>query len=300
MVLPGKVMFCDACEMAAIAAAGTQLFVGDFSRQFFPGLDHEDVEPQILEMLGLAAARRNAIRTVYPFEVTERSLRFAGTADFNIYTFLLLGKSLDFGGPANVDHLTTYYRRYFEDAVCWALRRAGFVVEILSIPREFRGLPQALAPALREVSTRFGESAILLEDKLMPHDNDLDVDVLASPCLGNTSRGGWPTFQIQCATGAVTLLQSKLQEGSETFGTVWEKGFYPGSAIRAVATHDDLLALHDVHWDRLGKAGWVIDRTKIAHLSSGERPIAHVNEFINFWAELWAARIEIGWQNALE
>ena len=71
---------------------------------------------------------------------------------------------------------------------------------------------------------------------------------------------------------------------------------------RGVATPDDLLALHDNHWLRLGQVGLVLDRTRIAHLASTNRPIPLLNEVDLHWQALWAARNEIawqtGWQNA--
>jgi hypothetical protein len=167
---------------------------------------------------------------------------------------------------------------------------------VLSEPRGFRGLNVQLAPALREIANHFNEPATLREDKLVPGDNDLDVDVLAVPIVGNASRGGWPVIQIQCATGAIVHLESKLGEGALTFATVWEAGFFPGSRIRAVATPDDLLKLHEVHWFRLGQAGWVLDRTRIAYLSSTNRVIQLLPEVTAYWQDLWAARNDIDWQ----
>jgi hypothetical protein len=151
-------------------------------------------------------------------------------------------------------------------------------------------------PALRELSDRFREAAVLREDRLVPGDNDLDVDVLAVPVLGNASRGGWPIIQIQCATGVIGQLEAKLGEGALTFATVWETGFFLGSRIRAVATPDDLLKLNDVHWLRLGQAGWVLDRTRIAYLSSGNRVVPLLKEVIDYWNDLWAARKDVAWQ----
>jgi len=296
MVLPVNVAFCDAAELAAIMLQ-QPLFEGDLARQFFPGQVLADVEAELKDMLSLAKARQAAIRGVYPFTVTDRSIVFNPSIDFNVYTFLLLGRALNFGGPVNADRLLRRFRRLFEDVVSWSLKKAGFSAEVLSEPRRFRGLSVQLAPALRQISDRFKESAVLRPDFLLSSDNDLDVDVVAVPIVGNASRGGWPSFQIQCATGDVAQLQSKLQEGSDTFGTVWHKGFFPGSCIRAVATPDDLITLTDQDWHRLGQAGWVLDRTRIAHLSSGDRAIPLLNEVTNYWAELWAARLEIDWQN---
>jgi hypothetical protein len=295
MTLPGSVALCDAVELAAVALQ-KPLFDQDLTKQFFPGQAAADVEAEVKEVFNLAKARRAAAQSGYPFAVTDHSITFQQPGEFSAYTFLLLGRTLEFGGPANVDELLRSFRRLFEDVVSWSLRKAGFTCEVLSIPREFRGLHVELAPALRQISDRFKETGILREDRLAPHDNDLDVDVLAVPIVGNASRGGWPIIQIQCATGPVTQLESKLSEGALNFATVWETGFFPGSRIRAVATPDDLIKISEVHWFRLGQAGWVLDRTRLAYLSSTNRVAPLLNEVTAYWNELWAARTDIAWQ----
>jgi hypothetical protein len=295
MTLPGSAALCDAVELAAIALQ-KPLFDKDLMKQFFPGQAASDVEADVKEVFTLAKARLIAAQSGYPFSVTDHSIAFHEPAEFNAYIFLLLGRTLDFGGPAEADELLRGFRRFFEDVVSWSLRKAGFTCEVLSEPREFRGLDVQLAPALRRISERFQETAILREDKLAPHDNDLDVDVLAIPIVGNATRGGWPVIQIQCATGPVAQLESKLGEGAFNFASVWEAGFFPGSRIRAVATPDDLIRMSDVHWFRLGQGGWVLDRTRIAYLSSSNRAVPVVNEVAAYWLDLWAARTEIAWQ----
>lgn len=295
MTLPDTVALCDAVELAAISL-GKPLFDKDLSKQFFPGQSHADVEADIKDVLALAKARQAASSAVYPFVANDHSITFNQVLGFNIYTFMLLGRALNFGGPVNVDELLRGFRRHFEDVVSWSLRKAGFLSEVLSIPRDYRGLHVELAPALREISNRFKEAAVLREDRLAPHDNDLDVDVLAVPVTGNSSRSGWPVFQIQCATGAIVELEAKLGEGATTFGTVWETGFFPGNRIRAVATPDDLLKLDEVHWYRLGQAGWVLDRTRIAYISSTNRVVPLLPKVENCWTDLWNARTDIAWQ----
>ncbi len=295
MTLPETVALCDAVEIAAIALK-VPLFSKDLDKQLFAGLSSADTEADIKDVFAIARARWAAAPNVYPFIVTDYSIEFKHSDDFNIYTFLLLGRSLRFGGPANAENLLTNFRKLFEDVVSWALRKAGFASEVLSIPREFRGLHVQLAPALRQISERFREAAILRPDRLAPHDNDLDVDVLAVPIIGNATRGGWPIICVQCATGDVSHLQAKLGEGDHTFGTVWETGFYDGSQIRAVATPDDLLRIDEVHWLRLGKSGWVLDRTRIAYLSATDRPVPLLPEVNTYWTDLWAARNHIDWR----
>lgn len=295
MVLPEKVTLSDAIELAAIAM-GKSLSEKDLGKQFFPSQDMADVEADLHDALELARSRQAACPASYPFEVTDRSIRFNRLDGFNPYAFLLLGRSLNFGGPVDCECMLDRFRDRFEDLVCWAMRKFGFAAEVLSIPRGPRGLNTKLAPALREIAVRFREPAVLREDLLMPHDNDLDVDVLGVPIIGNGDRGGWPVFQIQCATGAIGALESKVSEGAANFTTVWEKGFFIGSRIRGAATPDDLLALHETYWHRLGQVGWIIDRTRIAYLASGERDIPVPDTVIELWDQLWAAKDEISWQ----
>lgn len=306
MTLPETVDLCDAVELAALTLK-KGLSVTDLTRLFFPG-QHADENPadprdgaapemKIRDALGLAATRSAACVSGYPFEVTERSIKAQRIIAFNPYVFLLLGRTLNFGGPENSEGLLRAFRKHFEDVVCWAMRKAGFASEVLSEPRAARGLPVPIGPALRELAARFGEAAMLLEEKLEPADNDLDVDVLAVPLKNNARRGGWPVFLIQCATGKLVELQAKVSEGSSTFSGVWERGFFEACCVRTGATPFDLLILSENHWERLGKAGWILDRTRIAYLASsgGNTPVPKA--VATFWNRLWAARSEIDWQS---
>jgi hypothetical protein len=303
MILPQKALLSDALELAALVLQ-KPLSLTDLSRLFFPGQDWErpverdDATPnaKLRDALGLALMRRTACGMAYPFDVSDRSIQARTITDFDPYVFLLLGRTLNFGGPTDREALLRAFRQHFEDVVCWAMRKAGFLAEVLSEPRAQRGLPVALAPALRELANRFGEAALLVENKLAPNDNDLDVDVVAVPWKGNGCRGGWPAVLIQCATGAIATLQSKVGEGAETFRTVWDNGFFPASLVRTGATPHELLALPQVYWNRLGEAGWILDRTRIVHLVSVGRAVPLPPEVFVFWARLWAARQEIDWQ----
>lgn len=276
----------------------------DLSRLFFPGqdwekpADHGDASPnaKLRDAFGLAQLRRSACGEGYPFEISDRAITAAEVLAFHPYVFLLLGRSLNFGGPKEADALLREFRKCFEDAVCWALRKAGFVAEVLSEPRAARGLPVKLAPALRELVNRFGEAAVLDEGKLEPDDNDLDVDVLAVPLRGNAKRGGWPVFLIQCATGALVDLQAKVEEGKLTFPSVWVNGFHGASSVRTGATPDDLLYLSGVHWNRLCAAGWILDRTRIVFLASCPGKVPLPRDLSSLWGRLWAARRDIDWQ----
>src|SRR5205809_681016 len=171
MTLPETVRLCDAIELATIAI-GKPLFSADFAKQLFPAQQFDEIESALKEAFQLSLRRRAAAPTVYPFDVTERSLSFQATrftgsnVNFNVYAFLLLGRSLEFGGPPNTKKLQEKFRRHFEDTVSWSLRRAGFLSEVLSKPRGYRGLHTQLKPALRQISERFRESAILKEERL--------------------------------------------------------------------------------------------------------------------------------------
>jgi len=303
MTLPQTVSLCDALEVAAINLQ-RPLSLTDLSRLFFPGLDWDkpadlgDASPdaKLRDALGLALARRAACGAAYPFDVSDRSIKAADIAAFDPYVFLLLGRTLNFGGPEETNSLLRGFREHFEDVVCWAMQQAGFVAEVLSEPRAKRGLPVQLEPALRELVNRFDEAAVLLQDKLVADDNDLDVDVLAVPVKGNGKRGGWPVMLIQCSTGAIKMLQSKVDEGAKTFGTVWDNGFFPGSLMRGGATPYELLGLAQVQWNRLSEAGWILDRTRIVHLASVGGEIALPPDVSKFWSRLWAARHDIDWR----
>ncbi|MCX6979168.1 MAG: hypothetical protein NTV08_00160 [Verrucomicrobia bacterium] len=295
MVLPETVSLTDAIELAAMSI-GKTLSDKDLGKQFYPSQDMADVEADLHDALELARARQAACEKIYPFDVTDRSITFAGLKGFNAYAFLLLGRALNFGGPVECEQMLGEFRDGFEDVVCWAMRKYGFTAEVLSIPRAPRGLPTQLAPALREIALRFREPATLRDDRLMPHDNDLDVDVLGVPIIGNGDRGGWPVFQIQCATGSISGLEAKIGEGASNFTSAWEKGFFLGSRVRGAATPDDLLTLDETYWHRLGQAGWIIDRTRIAYLASGDRDIPLPPSVAKFWDQIWAVRGEISWQ----
>src|SRR5688500_17589501 len=102
MTLPESVRLCDAVELAAIALQ-KPLFDKDLTKQFFPGLPPADVEGDIKNVFALAKARGAAAPIGYPFTVTDHSITFQQPPDFNVYNFLLLGRALEFGGPAQVD-----------------------------------------------------------------------------------------------------------------------------------------------------------------------------------------------------
>jgi len=304
MVLPEVAAVSDAVELAAINNPGA-LSLGDLQTIFFATEDGQSAgesssEVILKEALDLAARREQSCCGEYPFQVTDRTIRFTGIDRINSYLFLLLGRSLGMGITESRSHLLASFQRYFEDMTCWGFRNCGFECEVLSIPREFRGLPKKLPTALKELSKRFGASAELDPTRILSCDNDLDVDIVAAPIKGNEMRYGWPTVVIQCATGAVSGLQSKMDEGHETFCGVWKSGFNSRNCIRSLATPYDLLSLNDVYWRRLSNSGWILDRTRLSYLCSfGRGKKSLPPEVLEFWNELWDAREEIDWRNSV-
>jgi len=295
MKLPDSAVLCDAMELAALVMR-LELSTQDLARQFFPGMPDVEVQTDIRDALALAMHRKKACGVGYPFVVGERNIKAESIDSFNPYLFLLFGRTLNFGGPKKANKLLARFRANFEDLVCWSLRRAGFVAEVLSEPRGPRGLHKRLPLALRQLADRFGEVAALKLEALMPDDNDLDVDVVAVPLRSMNTRGGWPIFLIQCATGTIQDLQGKVDEGAKTFSTCWEGGFFSGSSIRSGATPDDLLALHVIHWNRLSHSGWILDRTRIVYLASAGKDVPVPKPVLDLWKDLCGAYPEIDWQ----
>jgi hypothetical protein len=124
-----------------------------------------------------------------------------------------------------------------------------------------------LQPALVQIAERFGEDAFLDETRFAPHDSDLDVDVVATPAVGDRAIGGWPTLLVQCATGPVQELNNKILEVSNTFCSVWGRGFNRTATLRGGATPDELLQLGPVFWRRLHDAGFVLHRMRLVNLA---------------------------------
>lgn len=300
MQSPRISLLCDSIELAALNH-NSSLSLDDLGRIFYPGSDVLDSpeEPgsvaELVDALSLAKQRSISCNGLYPFTVSERAIESKATGDFDVYLFLLLGASLKIGGPPNLGTLQSNFRRFFEDLVCAALRSAGFSAEVISIPREFRNLPKSLIPSLEQVNLRFGDIGVLHHEKITSDDNDLDTDIVCVPLPGNGGRSSWPSIQIQCATGSLPSLQSKIQEGSETFGSVWKVGFSKSVSLRAAATPDELLRLVDVHWDRLCLGGWILDRTRITYLASRGEIKGVPNEVTTFWKDLWVSKGNLNW-----
>jgi hypothetical protein len=288
----------DAVELAALLLH-EQLSEKDIVSQLMTGIPDDEVDDLVRDALAVAKQRAVACPQGYPFEVSQKAVCAKPISAFNPYLFLLLGSSLKRGGAAIPPALEDGFRRYFEDLVRWSLRKAGFTAEVLSEPRSERGLPRSLKPALREICNRFGEKADLDERKLTSHDNDLGVDVVATFPLIDIGRSGRPVFLLQCATGDLDALESKITEKQEVFAGVWRWGFYSKSCIRGGATPNDLLKLERVYWDRLCEHGWVIDRMRIVQLAhcAGEDEVPVPRGLLKLWEDLRDAAPNLDWRN---
>lgn len=288
---------CDAVELAALFFQ-KDLSLKDLLGELGQGLSGPDINAYLQDALGMAQQRARACGECYPFTVSPRQIAAKPVAAFETYTFLLLGSSLKMGGVADRDELAREFRGQFEDVVCWCLRRADCCAEILSIPRGPRGLPTPLKRALVEIASRFGEPADLIEAKVTTDDNDLGVDVVATWPRIDSGRSGRPIVLVQCATGPVTDLSSKLGEKVNVFPGVWEYGFYQESSVRTVATPDDLLGLERVHWDRLSAQGWVLDRLRLVQLAGmAKQDQAVPTGVATLWQKLSKCIVTLDWRN---
>jgi hypothetical protein len=130
-------------------------------------------------------------------------------------------------------------------------------------------------------------------------DNDLGVDVLATNTIPDATRSGKPVFLIQCATGTLNDLESKMTEKLNVFPGVWKKGFYAASSIRCGATPDDLLSLQPVFWDRLCKNGWVLDRMRLVRMANfGSIALPMCPGLLQLWNDLFASIPIFDWRTA--
>jgi len=267
MKLPASAALCDAIEIGALQL-GMALSPENVLAEVFANSTNESDRNLVFETFLVATLRAKASPNGYPFSATPRNLspKPIGRA-FSPYLFLLLGVSAAQRGMLPNQTLARKFRREFEDFVCWVLRRCGFLAEVLSEPRTHRGLDRSLQPALLQIAERFGEEAFLNETKFAPDDNDLDVDVVATPAAGDRTIGGWPTLLVQCATGPVQQLHNKILEVSNTFCSVWNRGFNRKATLKGGASPDELLQLEPVFWGRLHEAGFVLHRMRLVNLA---------------------------------
>jgi hypothetical protein len=257
---------CDAIE-TGVLQLGRSLTPQDVVKEV-QGVADNNTADLVHDAFSVAIQRATFCPKGYPFVASDRLIERKPSKGFSAYLFLLLGCSLKHGGAVDTTGLGSRFSKYFEDLVCWSLRRAGFLAQVLSEPREERGLPKSLKPALRAVAKRFDEQSELIEAKVTVDDNDLGVDVIATTPQWDRKRSGRPVFLFQCATGPVDKLSSKMAEDMDLFPGVWSWGFYRKSGIRGGATPYDLLGLERVFWDRLSAEGWVLDRMRLVALAN--------------------------------
>ena len=289
---------CDAIEIAVLQT-GNSLHSKDIMNEAVEGLDGEDAKNLIQDAFGVAVQRSAMSSDGYPFIASERTIHLKDDKAFSAYSFLLLGSALRHGGLSAGPGLAIRFRKHFEDLVCWSFRRAGLVADVLSEPRKERKLPKSLKPALRKIAQRCGENAQLQTKMVTSDDNDLGVDVIAAYAVADMGRSGKPIFLIQCATGPLNNLESKLPEKQNVFSGVWQYGFYQASAIRGGATPEDLLGLEQVYYDRLCKHGWVLDRmrlVRLAHLPNA-CPIDPPRQVTALWEDFNASISEFDWRH---
>jgi hypothetical protein len=273
MKLPVAAALCDALEIGSLQL-GRSLTKENAKTEATQGITFADPDELVRDAFALAARRAAFCPRGYPFYATPRILRARRQRRFNEYLFLLIGSVIRYENGLEADELKRRFRKYFEDFVCWTLKMNGNKAYVLSEPRRERGLDKSLIPALRQVGKTFHEFGTLLHEQVTEDDNDLGVDVIATPKSIDASRSGRPVFLIQCATGPPAQMRTKITEKQEIFCGVWNESFYRVLSIRGAATPDDLLNLEPIFWHRLCQHGWVLDRMRLVRLvrdSTGRR-----------------------------
>lgn len=291
-------VFCDAIEIGVLQLKNS-LSVDDIVGQATHGIAKDVARRRVRDALGVAILRAKCCPQGYPFEASLNYLGPKQAEGFDPYLFLLLGYALKRGSVPDGNRLARRFDRYFEDLVCWSLRRGGFTACVLSEPREERGLPKSLKPALAHIATLFGEPTSVREEKIKPDDNDLDVDVIASPSVIDRTRSGGLSILLQCTTSPVKRLNAKMNEGFNLFCGVWNNGFYYETSVRGGATPEDLLTMDGLDWDRLSQTGWVLDRMRLVELFwQGLMPgIAQPQVVVSLWDDLLAVLPDFDWRN---
>jgi hypothetical protein len=294
----GSASLCDAIEIGVLQLKQS-LSIDDIIAQAMHGLTKDEARKLVREALGVAVLRSKCCPDGYPFEVSLNYIAPKVVNGFDPYLFLLFGYALKRSSVSGGDKLARRFDRYFEDLVCWALRRIGFTACVLSEPREERGLPKSLKPALAHIANLFFEPTSIHDDKIKPGDNDLDVDVIAAPAVIDSSRCGGLSVFLQCTTSPVERLKVKMTEGFNLFSSVWKNGFFLASSIRGGATPEDLLTLDAVDWIRLNQTGWVLDRMRLVELfrlgtMKGLNEPQHV---LTLWKDLEAVMPDFDWRN---
>jgi hypothetical protein len=291
-------VLCDTIEIGVLQLKKS-LSVDDIVAQALHGIAKDEASKLVREALGVAMLRSKCCPQGYPFDVTLNYIAAKPTNDFDPYLFLLFGYTLKRTSAPGGAKLARRFDRYFEDLVCWSLRRVGFTACVLSEPREEHGLPTSLKPALAHIAQLFGEPTSIHEDKIKPDDNDLDVDVIASPAVIDRTRCGGPIVFFQCTTSPVDRLKVKMSEGFNLFPSVWKSGFFFHSSFRGGATPEDLLTMDEIDWTRLNQTGWVLDRMRLVELFR----IGFVHGLngpplvLTLWNDLSAILPDFDWRN---
>jgi hypothetical protein len=291
-------VLCDAIEIGVLQLKGN-LSVDDIIAQAMHGIAKDEARRLVREALGVGVLRSGCCLDGYPFEASVNYISPKRTDGFDPYLFLLVGYALKRSSVPNRDKLARRFDRYFEDLVCWSLRRRGFAACVFSIPRGERGLPKSLKPALAHVADLFGEPTTINDQKVKPDDNDLDVDVIASPAVIDRTRSGGLSVLLQCTTSPVERLKVKMTEGFNLFSGVWSNGFFHETSIRGGATPEDLLTLDGIDWARLSQTGWVLDRMRLVELFRIETThgLEEPERVLELWKDLQSVLPEFDWRN---
>jgi hypothetical protein len=291
-------VLCHAIEIGALQLKKS-LSVDDVVAQAMQGIAKDEARSLVQDALGVAMMRAKCCSQGYPFEASLNYIASRQTDNFDPYLFLLFGYALKHSSVSDGDKLARRFDRYFEDLVCWSFRRGGFTACVLSEPREERGLPKSLKPALARIADLFGEPASIYDERVKPDDNDLGVDVIVSPVVIDRTRCGGMSVFLQCTTSPVKRLEVKMTERFNLFSNVWNNGFFHETSIRGGATPEDLLTMDDIDWTRLSQTGWVLDRMRLVELfrlgivGGLEEP----QVVLSLWKDLEAVLPEFDWRN---
>lgn len=289
---------CDAVEIGVLQLR-KGMSLEDICVQAGHGFERDEAKRLAEDALAVAVLRSERSPGRYPFQANLNYLAPRQNDGFDPYLFLLLGFALKRSCVPDAPALLRRFQRYFEDLVCWSLRKVGLTACVFSEPREERGLPKQLRPALAVVAQLVGEPTVVREDRIKDSDNDLDVDVVAAMPVIDRARSGRPAFLVQCTTSPAERLSAKMAEGYKLFCSVWRDGFYPASSVRVGATPEDLLTLDPVDWGRLSQQGWVLDRMRLTELVGlgQEREIEAPAALLALWDDLSAALPDYDWRN---
>jgi len=289
---------CDAIEIGVLQL-NESLSVDDIVAQVMHGVGKNEARRLAQEALSVATLRSKCCPHGYPFDASLNFISPKPAQAFDPYLFLLFGYALKHSSVPDGNKLARRFDRYFEDLVCWSFRRVGFTACVISEPRKERGLPKSLKPTLAHIANLFGEPTSIIDEKIKPDDNDLDVDVIASPTIIGRDRIGGMYVLLQCTTSPVERLKVKMTEGFNLFSSVWKNGFFIETSIRGGATPEDLLTVDDVDWARLNQTVWVLDRMLLVELFWTERmqKLSEPKAVLKLWKDLKAVLPDFDWRN---